>query len=33
VSELRAAHGGDSEKNSADIERFLQKIREQVEHT
>jgi hypothetical protein len=33
VSELRAAHSGDREKNSADIERFLQKIREQVEHT
>jgi hypothetical protein len=32
VSELRATHGGNSEKNAADIERFLQKIREQVEH-
>ena len=32
VSELRARHGGDSEKNAADVERFLQKIREQVEH-
>jgi hypothetical protein len=33
VSELRATHGGNSPKNSADVERFLQKIREQVEHT
>jgi shikimate kinase len=33
VSELRAGHSGDWENNSADIERFLQKIREQVEHT
>jgi hypothetical protein len=33
VSELRAGYGGDAEKNSADVERFLQKIREQVEHT
>jgi len=32
VSELRATHGGNSLKNSADVERFLQKIREQVEH-
>jgi hypothetical protein len=32
VSELRAGYGGDAEKNSADVERFLQKIREQVEH-
>ena len=32
VSELRARHSGDSEKNSADVERFLQKIREQVAH-
>ena len=31
VSELHAGYGVDSEKNSADIERFLQKIREQVE--
>jgi hypothetical protein len=33
VSELRAGHAGDSEKNAADVERFLQKIREQVEPT
>jgi shikimate kinase len=33
VSELRATHAGDSEKNSGDVERFLQKIREQVEPT
>ena len=33
VSELRATHAGDSQKNSADVERFLQKIREQVEPT
>ena len=33
VSELRAGSGGDAERNSADVERFLQKIREQVEHT
>src|ERR1700688_1149700 len=33
VSDLRAAHGGDAERNAADVERFLQKIREQVEHT
>jgi len=33
VSDLRAAHGGDAKKNSADVERFLQKIREQVEPT
>jgi len=32
VSELRAKHASDSEKNAADVERFLQKIREQVEH-
>ena len=32
VSELRAAYGASSEKNLADTERFLQKIREQVEH-
>ena len=32
VSELRAACGAGSEKNLADTERFLQKIREQVEH-
>jgi hypothetical protein len=32
VSELRATHAGDTKKNSADVERFLQKIREQVEH-
>jgi hypothetical protein len=32
VSELRATHAGDSQKNSGDVERFLQKIREQVEH-
>jgi hypothetical protein len=31
VSELRARHAGDSQ-NAADVERFLQKIREQVEH-
>jgi len=31
VSELRATHAGDSQKNSADVERFLQKICEQVE--
>jgi shikimate kinase len=31
VAELRAGHSGDWEKNSADVERFLQKIREQVE--
>jgi hypothetical protein len=33
VSELRAKHASDSENNAADVERFLQKIREQVEHT
>jgi shikimate kinase len=33
VSELRAARGGDSEKNAADVERFLQKIHEQAEPT
>src|SRR3984893_2270457 len=32
TSELRAAHGSDAEKNSADVERFLQEIRKQVEH-
>src|ERR1700736_182980 len=32
VSELRAAYGADAEKNSADVERFLQEIRKQVEH-
>jgi shikimate kinase len=32
VSELRAKHASDSEKNAADVERFLQKVREQVEH-
>jgi hypothetical protein len=31
VSELRATHAGDAQKNSGDVERFLQKIREQVE--
>jgi hypothetical protein len=31
VSELRATHAGDARKNSGDVERFLQKIREQVE--
>jgi len=33
VSGLRAKHASDSEKNAADVERFLQKIREQVEPT
>ena len=33
VSELRAKHASDLENNVADVERFLQKIREQVEHT
>ena len=33
VSELRAKHASDSKNNAADVERFLQKIREQVEHT
>jgi hypothetical protein len=33
VSELRATHGGNSPKNSADVERFLQKIHEQVERS
>ena len=33
VPELRGTHSSDKEKNSADVERFLQKIREQVEHT
>jgi hypothetical protein len=33
VSGLRAARGGDSEKNAEDVERFLQKIREQAEPT
>ena len=32
VSELRATRGADSQKNAADVERFLRKIREQVEH-
>src|ERR1700731_2629074 len=32
VSELRAKHASDSKNNAADVERFLQKIREQVEH-
>jgi hypothetical protein len=32
VSELRATRGADSDKNAADVERFLRKIREQVEH-
>jgi hypothetical protein len=32
TSELRATYGAGSENNSADIERFLQKIRELVEH-
>ena len=32
TSELHATHGAGSENNSADIERFLQKIRELVEH-
>jgi hypothetical protein len=32
VSQLRAKHASDSENNAADVERFLQKIREQVEH-
>ena len=32
VSELRAKHASDSENNAADVERFLQKIRGQVEH-
>jgi hypothetical protein len=32
VSELRAKHASDSGNNAADVERFLQKIREQVEH-
>jgi hypothetical protein len=31
VSELRATHAGDAQKNSADVERFLQEIREHVE--
>ncbi|HEY5068546.1 MAG TPA: hypothetical protein VII37_02130, partial [Candidatus Acidoferrum sp.] len=33
LSELRGTHSSDKEKNSGDVERFLQKIREQVEHT
>ena len=33
VSELRAKHASDLENNAADVERFLQKIREQVEPT
>jgi hypothetical protein len=32
VSELRAKHASDSKNNAADVERFLQKVREQVEH-
>ena len=32
VSELRAKHAGDFENNAADVERFLQKIRQQVAH-
>ena len=32
VSELRAMHGGAAGKNSPDVERFLQKIREQIRH-
>jgi hypothetical protein len=32
VSQLRAKHASDLENNTADVERFLQKIREQVEH-
>jgi len=32
VSELRAKHASDAENNAADVKRFLQKIREQVEH-
>jgi shikimate kinase len=32
VSDLRATHAGDSQKNSGDVERVLQEIREQVEH-
>jgi hypothetical protein len=32
VSELRGTHSSDKEKNSGDVARFLQKIREQVEH-
>lgn len=32
VSELRAKHASDSKNNAGDVERFLQKIREQVEH-
>jgi hypothetical protein len=32
MSELRATYAGDAKKNSGDVERFLQKIREQVEH-
>jgi hypothetical protein len=32
VSELRAKHASDSENNGADVERFLHKIRDQVEH-
>jgi hypothetical protein len=33
VSQLRAKHASDSENNAADVERFLQKIRGQVEPT
>jgi len=32
VTELRAKHANDSENNAADVERFLQKIHQQVEH-
>jgi hypothetical protein len=32
VSELRAKHASNLENNAADVERFLQKIREQVAH-
>jgi shikimate kinase len=32
VSQLRAKHASDSENNALDVERFLQKMREQVEH-
>jgi len=32
VSEVHATRGADSDRNAADVERFLQKIREQVEH-
>jgi hypothetical protein len=32
VSELRGTHSSDKENNLRDVERFLQKIREQVDH-